>query len=378
MKILHISPTDIRYDNRILKEINSLIQIPNCEVQAFGIFDYEGQDHEIKDSKNIRNFRMFSKELKILPKPIRYFLLLLEGFIKIFIPSYRYKPSVIHCHDTLFLPIAVLVKYLCNSKLIYDAHELESNKNGQSKINAYFTLKIEKLLWDKIDALICVSNSINDWYVAEFGAKYSEVILNSPIIGNQQIIKSDNFSLRKKLGIREDEILFVYVGYFGLGRSIEILLESFTKMSQNLHIGFVGYGILKEKIEHYSKIYPNIHITDKVPHEKLVSFIHGADVGFCLIENVSLSDYYCLPNKLFEYIFAGVKVIASDFPELRNMCERYKIGVVWDEKVEDIGELIPKLNLLGKIDCELLYDFSWEFQEKKLISLYKNLIKSTI
>jgi glycosyltransferase involved in cell wall biosynthesis len=115
-----------------------------------------------------------------------------------------------------------------------------------------------------------------------------------------------------------------------------------------------------------------------VPHDELVSFINGADVGFCLIENVSLSDYYCLPNKLFEYIFAGVKVIASDFPELRDMCERYKLGVVWDEKVEDISELIPKLNLLGKIDCEFLYDFSWEFQEKKLKSLYKNIINNTL
>ena len=72
----------------------------------------------------------------------------------------------------------------------------------------------------------------------------------------------------------------------------------------------------------------NIHLHKKVPHNQVVNLIKSADVGICIIENVSLSDYYCLPNKLFEYSFAGLRVIGSDFPEISNYILSNKLGEV--------------------------------------------------
>jgi glycosyltransferase involved in cell wall biosynthesis len=65
-----------------------------------------------------------------------------------------------------------------------------------------------------------------------------------------------------------------------------------------------------------------------VPTEDVVRWAAGADVGLALIQNVSLSYFLSLPNKLFEYVAAGLPVVASDFPELRGVVEGRARGAV--------------------------------------------------
>ncbi|PID47293.1 MAG: hypothetical protein CR967_05175 [Proteobacteria bacterium] len=106
----------------------------------------------------------------------------------------------------------------------------------------------------------------------------------------------------------------------------------------------------------------------------MVQIAKSADVGLCLIENVSLSDYYCLPNKLFEYAFANIPILASNFPDISNAVARYNLGITSDLDVQSVYESIKKmedLKELPKINTNLLHELSWETQEKKLIELYK-------
>ena len=93
-----------------------------------------------------------------------------------------------HCHDTLVLPIGLLVKFLTGAKLIYDAHELESNKNLQSNLNSSVTKFIEFTSWRFVDLFISVSPSICKWYEENLGEKRNVVILNSPEVINDSAI----------------------------------------------------------------------------------------------------------------------------------------------------------------------------------------------
>ena len=61
-RILHISPTDIRYDSRILKELKSLEQLEDCNLLAYGINDNEGHQYEIDPISYIRSFDFFTKK----------------------------------------------------------------------------------------------------------------------------------------------------------------------------------------------------------------------------------------------------------------------------------------------------------------------------
>src|SRR5690606_4359576 len=144
-----------------------------------------------------------------LPKPMRYALNMVELTLRFVLYGMGSKPSVVHCHDTFALPAGVLIKMLLRCKLIYDAHELESNKNGQTPTLSRTTLAIEKWAWKRIDLLISVSDSINDWYIKNLGSKSNLLILNSPEIpkgtGDDSIVGMERRYFHSLYGIPSDK-----------------------------------------------------------------------------------------------------------------------------------------------------------------------------
>lgn len=377
-KILHISPTDIRYDSRILKELKALESLKNSKLLAFGINDDEGHKYDIKPIFYIRTFNLLTKKLKFLPKPILFALILIETLFRLTISAIKYRPNIIHCHDTLFLPLALVVKIFCNSILIYDAHELESDKAGQTKILSKFTLIIEKIAWEKIDFLISISPSILNWYNSNLGIKKSELILNSPILPNPKSNLENSNYFREKFNIPEDKKIYLYLGIIcKVGRGVELYLNAFKSDNVNSHLIFMGYGDFVEEIKTVANEYNNIHYHPAVPHHQVVEISKSADVGLCMIEPISLSDTYTLPNKLFEYSFSNLYVLSSDLPDIRNTIERYNLGSYSKNNVSDLISSIKFINEIqtlsktkNKID---LYPLSWSYQEEKLINLYTNL-----
>jgi glycosyltransferase involved in cell wall biosynthesis len=376
--ILHISNTDIRIDSRILKELQSIENFSGYKVVALGLFDEDITTYKKNDLQSeIHVFKSFTKNWTFLPRPVRYSFVLIESMFKILKRGISLSPKIVHCHDTLFLPIAFILKLVCGSKLIYDAHELESDKNSQSKLLSWGTLLIEKIAWRKIDLLITVSPSIIDWYNKNLGSKNSVLILNSPIISeNDNTNSSHKDYLRHKFNIPSDNKIFILLGILGKGRGIEICLDVFTQKEINSHVVFMGFGEYVEKIQKLATIHNNIHFHPSVPHDEVVSIAKSADIGLCLIEAVSLSDYYCLPNKLFEYAFAGLHVLASDFPDIRELVLKYSLGVCSNLEYTEVLKAVNRLESfpLAKIDANL-YELSWAYQSEKLVEEYKKILK---
>jgi hypothetical protein len=101
--------------------------------------------------------------------------------------------------------------------------------------------------------------------------------------------------------------------------------------------------------------------------------VRNADYGLCLVENASLSDYYCLPNKLFEYCFAGVPVLASDFPEIRRLVEQYSLGVCCDPDPGSIRAALSRLTRLSAMRVTSdITALGWEAQAARLTSDYRD------
>ena len=379
--VLHISHTDIRTDSRILKEMGSLHDFyPSGSVNVFGIgleeFDNGSSDHSRREGPLIiyavkRKLSGYLKGISILKHGVSFF----ELFLFIFIESFRIKPSVVHCHDTLVLPIGLFIKIFFRSKLVYDAHELESNKNLQTALNSRITRIIEKCCWWGVDLFITVSPSINDWYQSEFGEKFSVTVLNSPLVSSVRGSINGLLNIRQKFGIADDEKVFVYLGILATGRGIEQALDVFCDDRVDAHLIFVGWGPLEEKIAEYGSRNAKIHSHPPVKHAEVVGFIRECDFGICMIENVSLSDYLCLPNKLFEYCFAGLPVLASDFPELSRVVEKHDLGVVCDgsheQMVGAISQLMGRSEGFSFLDIDTL---GWEKQAQQLWSAYSRLL----
>ena len=382
MNILHLTHTDINSDSRILKEMNSIANINSyIKVKGIGVsLDEETHKTKENDKLEIYSIKLKSRNWIFLPTVVRHSCSLIELTSKMIFKALKLKPQIIHCNDTLVLPLGVIIKFFTGAKLIYDAHELESNRNGLSKALGKMTLFAEKLLWRFVDKLIVVSPSISTWYQENIGIKSTEIIMNSPVLNENNLdTRNDKSYFRNKFNISDSSKIFLYIGILGEGRGIDLIVEAFRKNDLTSHLIFLGYGELKDKLVEISKEYRNIHMHNAVPHNEVVSIAKSADVGLCFIQNVSLSDYYCLPNKLFEYAFAEIPVLASNFPDISMVVEKYNIGKCSDLNSESIYNAIKEfeqIEELPRINASDLYDLSWSAQEEKLVKMYEDLIKS--
>lgn len=383
MRVLHISHTDIRSDSRILKELDAVAAIPEMQVIGIGAKDQDGAPPaDRQQAFEVRAIRPFSRRLKALPRPLYLAFAFFELSLRLVWSGARLKPRLVHCHDTLVLPAGVLIKLLTSARLVYDAHELESAKNGQTRTLSRATWLMERACWPWIDGFVSVSDSIVAWYLERLAHKPSAVVLNSPVFqsGQSPGLKTESTHFRQTFGIPEGELIFVYVGILTRGRGVEALLEVFADPAVSAHLVFMGYGDLDGAISAASKQHANIHLHPPVPHQRVVEYASGADVGLCFVENVSLSDYYCLPNKLFEYSFAGIPVLASDFPEIHRVVQQYSLGEVCSPERDAIRAAV--LSFIDNppagpatIDLSPL---SWDQQAKRLVSLYLGVLEQRV
>ncbi|WP_337157541.1 glycosyltransferase [Pseudomonas putida] len=376
MKTLHLTHTDIEFDSRILKEMGALVAAGYTASGIGVVLDEGAQKTAVSFKADITAINLRSRKLTFLPRTLRHVATLFELVGKMLPRAVRERPDVIHCHDTLVLPLGCIVKWLTGAKLVYDAHELESNRNGLTRLQGALTLRVEKLLWRFVDALIVVSPSIERWYRENIGPKRSTVILNSPLFHEGQ--HQDEDYLRKKFSIPAESKIFIYVGILGHGRGIDLLAEAFKDPQVFSHVVFLGYGELSEELKRLAAQHPNMHVHDAVPHSQVVPIAQSADFGLCLVQDVSLSDYYCLPNKLFEYCFAGVPVLASDFPDIRALLTQYGVGECCKLHADDILDAILRLERSPwTFQFASLTPLSWQAQEEKLVELYQQGLSAT-
>lgn len=316
---------------------------------------------------------------KLPPITIFNYLRLIEFFFKVFFKSIKWSPDIIHANDLKGLIIASLIKrrYCYDVKIIYDAHEYETETNGlrgiQKKVFQYF----EKRYIQNVYRMITVSDTIASEYVRLYDVERPTVLLNVPQVIFDKNRKFDLF--RERFKIRRDQKIFLYQGYLIPGRGIEILIESFSQMKNDHNvIIFMGNGSLTNLIQSYdytSKIFYHEFVDPK----QYLNFTSSADVGISFIEDISLSDRYCLPNKLFEYIFCGLPVICSNLPEMRKLVEYHSVGIVVKENsIDGFMEAVEEINSIG-LDffkrnlSQASSIYSWANQEKILIDLYNQL-----
>lgn len=373
--VLHLTHTSIPHDARIMRELRALSESPDLRVHAFGVL--EGLPLKTPQPYSLREFSVRSARAVRLSRPARYALVMLELNTRFITRMLKLRPDIVHCHDTMVLPSGAMAKVLLGSAVVYDAHELESDKAGQSRGLSRATLLIERLSWPRIDQLITVSPSIAAWYAEHLGPKPTACILNSPEVptGCDQAVEGPRAGLRDRLGIGRDVPLFVYVGALESGRGIELLLEAFAGSAMGAHLAFIGSGGLQETIEQASGHHKNIGYCPPVPHDQLVAFIREATGGFCLIEDVSLSDHFCLPNKLFEYAFAGLPVIASRLPDIERFVKDYQLGVCADLNTASVRQAVLECTLAARdLPMERLSDLSWKSQAEDLRNLYGDIV----
>ena len=376
--ILHLTHTNVFKDIRVIKELDTLSQKKEYKLIAFGINlknDLFKNERENLISRKIKVsiFEPFDLSNIFFPRIIKNVIKSFHLNLLFIIKGFNINPDLIHCHDLVVLPSAYVLKIISKCKLIYDAHELEAYRGGQNFFSSFLQISAERIIWREVDGFITVSNSIKEWYQSNLSKKPSIVILNTPKIFNITKQANKNY-LKKYFKIPKTNKIFIYLGAFCEGRSIENIINAFKEVDTSNHIIFIGYGKLEKLIRKNASIHQNIHYHPPIIYEDIVSISSSADYGFCLIEPLSLSDYYSLPNKLFEYIFSDLKIIGSKSPEIKSLIKKYNLGVTSGFSKKEIINSIKKILVQKESIKNNFEQLTWSNQGKILKDFYEKII----
>jgi glycosyltransferase involved in cell wall biosynthesis len=383
-KAIHIYLSTFENESRILKETKSLIVnniVDQVIVLARGkdnLPEYEVFDtgrSVIRVRSNIlRNkvpFRGLGRVTLVL-KMINVFW----NFVRII---NKEKPVYINLHQVLLLPLIPFFKVASpKSTFIYDAHELETETNGLKGLRKYFYKKIESSFIKTFKQIFVVSPSIAKWYSDTYNIDNVTTVMNCPLYHTPD--KKDLF--RKEFKIAPNARIYLYQGALFPGRGIEIILEAFALINDPKYsVVLMGYGESVDLINQYASKYSNIYFRPAVHPNIVLDYTASADVGISLIENVCLSYYYCLPNKLFEYLMAEIPCIVSDVEEMRNYVQENNTGIVCRQTTKE--ELLKSIIEMNNFDFNnfrknvdiVKQKYCWESQEKTMISVYEKINK---
>lgn len=381
---LHISLTTCTHESRLFKQTSSLLKAGVYdEVYISGLADTGGDlplEEVLPDGQQLKRVVLKSRKLRI---PVVGAIFKLTEWMWKLLFYYRGKGiKVVTVHSLGSLFLGVLFKWFYGAKLVFDAHELETERNGlvgRKKKVAKFT---ERLLIGKVHRLVVVSETIRQDYIQRYGNKLKEepaLVLNCPKY--QEVPKHNLF--REEFGIAPETKIFLYQGALFKGRGLELMLETFKDYNaQERVLIFMGYGELDEQVQEYASKYDSILFKAAVPPSELLQWTSSADVGISILvfkETTCLSYYYSLPNKFFEYTMAGLLTISSNLPEYVGIAKEYGVGAWIEENTPDaLTKAVNETEMRLQSDNaetirKIAKTYNWEEQEKELLKAYQDL-----
>ena len=284
---------------------------------------------------------------------------------------------VLISNDLDTLPANFLASKLRSAKLVYDSHEYFTEVpelKGRKFVKNFWSV-IEKLLVPKVNAAYTVNESLAKMYSAKYGIEFG-VIRNVP----DDHMESEEFPVPGEF-IENDFI--IYQGAVNKDRGLEEIIEIiYEKQKYKLIIAGDGDVIeaLKNKVR-FLGIENNVLFIGKIRPRNLKWLTAQAALGISLEKKTNLNYYYALPNKLFDYIHAGIPVLCSGFPEMRKIVKGYDVGKIADPaNREEIKKMIgfmlsdnaERKKWMGNARTAA-DELNWKNEQNKLISIYRKV-----
>ena len=274
------------------------------------------------------------------------------------------------CRELSTLFAGVLVKRKRrNTKLIFDSNELSVEVHSGMK----------KRVWNLIQRF-CLPYC-NVVIHAEENRRRHFVNRYKIDTERQPNILLENFPYYNpaKRQACSDQVKVIYFGGIGPQRGIEEMVQAFSQLPE-FQLDLMGLGsanYLKE-IEDWlrDRNAKNIRILPPIDDSLIYKIFPEYMVGIAFYPNTNLNDYFCAPNKVYQYLQSGMAVITTDNPGLRERLEQHRIGMcLKDITAESVREAIQKIvehKYCDNITVAIRRKFSWETIENKFLSLFND------
>jgi len=266
------------------------------------------------------------------------------------------KTEVLLANDLDTLTANFLVSKIKKVPLIYDTHEYftEVPELIDRKWVRWFWLKIEGCIFPRLKTIYTVSPSIANAYQKKYKVPV-KVIRNLPHTLYPETIPV-------KISGIETRPIIIYQGTLNKGRGLELAIRSMSFVEGAVLL-IVGDGPERETLErlvHDQELTGKVIFTGKLLPGELRGVTRQASLGISLEENKGLNYFFALPNKLFDYILAGVPVLVSPFPEMETIVQKYGVGDILDN--HDVQHLAQKFN---EMLCNTDKQATWKANLKK-------------
>ncbi|MDQ3740251.1 MAG: glycosyltransferase [Actinomycetota bacterium] len=294
----------------------------------------------------------------------------------------RTRARIYHSHNVEIAPAVWLAAKLRRATLIYDAHELyhEPEAAGlRPRIEGFVWAAIERLMMRSADAVITTNRSRADVLERAYGRDDLVVLGNVPA-------RRDEFEPIDP-GYPAGKRILLYQGIISAeGRAFRETMEALAGLPDDVHFVIIGFAREErlQMIRDWARelgIEERVHLLPPRPFDELVGTAALADVGLVPIYPSTLNNYLGDTNKIFEYLMAGIPVVASDLPEIHRVATdgTPRVGEVFDpHSAESVKRAIESVladdDLLAARRREArrlaLEKYNWGIEERKLLALY--------
>ena len=310
---------------------------------------------------------------------------LLDGFQYIYVKRGKLiRPDIVHIHDFPMLTAGRKIKKDLGIPLIYDSHEFYREiatltKRGRARVKA-----IESKAIKDVDYLVAVNYMATDVFKDWYGIKNALTIQNAYAVNSNFDFKANHNRFREEYPELKGQKIILYQGWISDERNLENLITAMSYLKDtNWSLVIMGYGEYINDLKEIAKTKDCLNKLVYVPaksQEELLSYSASADIGVIPYSpSRDLNSKYASPNKLYEFIAAGLPIIANELMFVRTIVENEGFGKIVDmSSAEKIAEGLRSINSekLTQYKNNLLdkrVKYLWESEKKYLIQLYSGL-----
>lgn len=319
-----------------------------------------------------------------LPSPKNRLQRMFGLTLKILFRAIKEKADLYHFHDPELIPVGILIRLVTRKKVVYDVHEDYPEKILSKfwlppflrRVMSALAAAAEKMAGRLLDGIVVVTDDIGK----KFSTSRSEVVQ----VRNYPELKT--FSLEKRVSRKGEGAVLIYAGLLNEERGIYQLVQAMELIDTREEITLRLLGRF-DSIDFQKKIerlrgYERVDYRGWLEQNEVWANFMEADIGLVCIHPLKHLTV-TLPNKLFEYMSAGLPVIASDFELWKEIVAINRCGLMVNPLAP--GEIAAAVEYLlanpdrrkemGKNGREMVSrHFTWEGESRKLLDFYSRIL----
>jgi glycosyltransferase involved in cell wall biosynthesis len=362
----------ICYDQRVLK-IADIVSKLDYNITIIGRRSGDCCDSDIVPFRTIRFNMIFKKGF------LFYKFFNIRLFFHILLNNY----DILVANDLDTLLPNFLVSKLKRIPLVYDSHEYFTGVpelTNRTFVRSVWET-IERFIFPRLKYVLTVSEPI--------ASLYEKLYFVKPLVIRNYSKNSEHILpfTRTELNVPIDDLIVIIQGAgINIDKGAEELVDAIN-IAEKVTLLIVGggdvIGDLKNKVEQLN-LTDKVRFIPKIPWDTLMRYTKAADVGMCLEKDTNINYRFSLANKLFDYISAGIPVVASDLQEVTRIVLGNNCGIIIPMVTP--GEIIKAINglkqnsfmlsELKKNAVKASKTINWESESLKVKDLYKVILDS--